>query len=115
MSTKHTPGPWHRNVNAAYPIYAGDPPNHTLIAVALPGAPEREANYDLIARAPELLAENAHLRATCNELAAALKYAGELIPVARNYFPKAINNSDRFTLENTCAAIGSALHKYKGE
>lgn len=40
----------------------------------------------------------------------ALRYAAELIPTARNYFPKSIHNGDRFRLENTCAAIGKALN-----
>lgn len=65
---KHTPGPWHRNIRPArkYPtIWAG---RNVHIAAVVPGAPwgsgngatmsddEPEANIDLIAAAPDLLA-----------------------------------------------------------
>ena len=54
---EHTKGPWYRNINAKYPVYAGEAPNHVHIASILKGAPddEREANLRLIAAAPELL------------------------------------------------------------
>ena len=59
MNTKHTPGPWHRNIKPAshYPtIFAG---RNTHVAVVqtrgLP-EPEQEANTYLIAAAPDLLA-----------------------------------------------------------
>lgn len=56
--TSHTPGPWYRNINAKYPVFAGEAPKHVHIASILKGAPEseREANLRLIAAAPELLA-----------------------------------------------------------
>jgi hypothetical protein len=41
----------------------------------------------------------------------ALGYAMGLITIARRYFPKLITNSDKFQLENTCAAIGKAIFK----
>ncbi len=44
----------------------------------------------------------------------ALKEAEKIIRVARQYFPKSTRNSDKFSLENTCAAIGSAIHKAEG-
>lgn len=44
------------------------------------------------------------------DLLQALDYAKELIPVARQYFPKSIRNPDKFQLENTCATIGKAIH-----
>lgn len=40
----------------------------------------------------------------------ALRCAAELIPTARGYFPKSIQNGDRLRLESTCAAIGKALN-----
>jgi len=40
----------------------------------------------------------------------ACKLAQDIIKTARQYFPKSIKNRDRFELENTNAAIGSALH-----
>lgn len=57
MSSKYTPGPWYRNINAKYPVYAGEAPNHIHIASILKDAPEseREANLRLITAAPELL------------------------------------------------------------
>jgi hypothetical protein len=48
----------------------------------------------------------------CNnhdKLVEALKLTVEITRIARKYFPKSIQNSDRFTLENTCAAINKAL------
>ena len=68
MTTKHTPGPWFRNIKPArkYPtVWAG---RNTHVAVVVAGAPhgsgsgadmsdeEIEANIDLIAAAPEMLA-----------------------------------------------------------
>lgn len=57
----HTPGPWRRNINARYPIYAGDAPNHRFIAYIMRWSgsvpeEEQEANLNLISAAPELLA-----------------------------------------------------------
>tara|TARA_R110000824_G_scaffold372677_1_gene562850 strand:- start:1909 stop:2262 length:354 start_codon:yes stop_codon:yes gene_type:complete len=54
----HTPGPWRRNINADYPVYAGEAPNHTHVAIALQSNEiNAEANMKLIADAPLLLAE----------------------------------------------------------
>lgn len=41
-----------------------------------------------------------------NRLKEALNAASSLVEVARRYFPKSIQNHDRFQLENTCATIG---------
>jgi hypothetical protein len=49
------------------------------------------------------------------EMYEALEYAKQIISVARQYFPKSVNNSDRFQLENTCAAINKALVNARGE
>lgn len=61
MANKHTPGPWHRNIPPAakYPvIFAG---RNTHICVVTKSHPmtdvECEANANLIAAAPALLAE----------------------------------------------------------
>lgn len=57
----HTPGPWYRNINAKYPVFAGDAPNHSHVASILQGgrhgisSDEAEANLRLVAAAPELL------------------------------------------------------------
>lgn len=45
----------------------------------------------------------------------ACEAALDLIETARQYFPKSIKNSDKFKLENTCAAIGTAIAQAKGE
>ena len=58
MNAKHTPGPWHRNIraNGKYPtVFAGR--NQHVAVVKQQGDPsETEANIDLVAAAPELLA-----------------------------------------------------------
>jgi hypothetical protein len=41
---------------------------------------------------------------------AALREAAEFMTLARQHFPKSLRNSDKFKLETTCAAIGSAIH-----
>lgn len=55
--------------------------------------------------------EAAHMFAASPEMFAALKEAEKIVKTARQYFPKSIRNSDRFSLELTAAAIGKALHK----
>lgn len=52
--------------------------------------------------------------ATAPELLEAVKYAMELIGIARQYFPKSIKNSDTFKLENTCATLNNAIAKAEG-
>lgn len=54
------------------------------------------------------------LAAAAPELLAALEYVSKIIPAARNYFPKSVQNSDRFQLENACATVGAAIHAAKG-
>jgi hypothetical protein len=59
MSATHTPGPWHRNIKPAsrYPtVFAGR--NTHVCVVTTRGLPddEIEANIQLIAAAPDLLA-----------------------------------------------------------
>jgi len=60
-----------------------------------------EANAQLISVAPDMLE--------------ALKYAESLIKTARKYFPKSIQNADRFELENVNAAIVKVIHKVTEE
>jgi hypothetical protein len=65
MNTKHTPGPWSRNIKPAAKyctIFAG---RNTHVAHVANGLPDEqiEANCNLIAAAPELLAA---LEQCCN-------------------------------------------------
>ncbi len=59
METKHTPGPWYRNIKPASKyntVWAGR--NTHVARVVVDGLPDEqvEANINLIAAAPELLA-----------------------------------------------------------
>jgi hypothetical protein len=53
------------------------------------------------------------LFASAPEMLQALEFSAELIKLAREYFPKSIKNRDKFTLENACATIGTAIHHAK--
>ena len=58
MNTKHTPGPWSRNIRAGgkYPVvFAGRNQHAATVCQQRDGA-ETEANIDLIAAAPDMLA-----------------------------------------------------------
>lgn len=58
MTTKYTPGPWHRNVPPAskYPtIFSGRNTHVCILDTRSKTAEELEANADLIAAAPSLL------------------------------------------------------------
>lgn len=54
----HTAGPWHRNIkaNGRYPIVFSGRNNHVATASQQANPAETEANIDLIAAAPDLLA-----------------------------------------------------------
>lgn len=59
MSTTHTPGPWDRNIRPAsrYPIiFAGRNTHVAQVCTRGLSEAEQEANCNLIAAAPELLA-----------------------------------------------------------
>lgn len=58
---------------------------------------------------------NAQLIAAAPDLYEACKVAQELVKIARQYFPKSMQNSDKFQLENICATIGKALFKAEGK
>lgn len=107
----YTPGPWRisdptasdgRRIEAGKSDYIG----HTCGYSPRPGSKQRQlseaeatANAVLISAAPELFE--------------ACRMAMELIRMVRNsrHFPKSMHNSDKFQLENACAAIGKAIHK----
>lgn len=96
---QHTPGPW---------TFSPDDPSQVniygdtgrIVAVVDNVDEHDEANARLITAAPDLLQ--------------AARYALELISTARNYFPKSIQNRDKFQLENINAAIGTAIAKAEG-
>lgn len=56
-NSKHTPGPWHRNIraNGLYPIVFSGRNNHVAQVLQQQTSSETEANIDLIASAPDLL------------------------------------------------------------
>jgi hypothetical protein len=49
-------------------------------------------------------AEDAALIAAAPDLLEACKVASDMMRLARRYFPKSIQNSDKFMLENVCAS-----------
>lgn len=65
-NSKHTPGPWHTGYRCDIYSQLGD-----LVAVAdtfQTNEEEAKANAQLIARAPELLSQNAAMRAALEQL-----------------------------------------------
>ncbi len=73
---------------------------------------DSEAGFGICAMyADESSSANARLIAAAPELLEACKDALALVRKTRQYFPKSIKNSDKFTLENTCATLGTAIHK----
>lgn len=58
---------------------------------------------------------NCTLHKSAPDMYEALKEAAKLIELARQFFPKSMHNSDKFQLENTCAAIGKAIAKVEGK
>lgn len=115
MTTKHTPGPWHiADMFPASKLKAekhehfylrgiGNGATHVGYAsvTQITSGGESEANARLIASAPELLA--------------ALVEAEAVLNTARQYFPKSIQNADRFHLLNVLEnSVGKAIAKAKG-
>lgn len=58
METKHTPGPWSRNIkaNGKYPVVFAGRNQHVAVVHQQKDGAETEANIDLVAAAPDLLA-----------------------------------------------------------
>ena len=96
---------WHRGVR----IKAGHVNGQDVFTVTLTGGSDGAEPSRQIYPPPVSLDVSAML--------AALRAAAELVITARAYFPKAIQNRDRFQLENACATIGRAIHdaEAKGE
>lgn len=93
--SKHTPGQLVAQVMNKLEEYDVEMSDLGMVV-----AEEIEEQIPIIAAAPEMLK--------------ALEYAASLIKVARQYFPKSVKNSDKFQLENTCAAINKAIAKAEG-
>jgi len=98
MTTKHTAGPWKLSDSNRMDMHIRAGEKGFVIAEInsrtanfIGNQSEAEANAQLIATAPELLA--------------ALIEAQNLVNLCRQYMPKSIKNSDRFTFENTAANI----------
>lgn len=95
QAAKHTPGPW-----TCQPI--GDETECNILG----------SGRELIATVSD---NDANLIAAGPTMLAALGAAKEIIITARQYFPKSVQNSDRFALELATATIMNAIHKAQGE
>jgi hypothetical protein len=91
MTTNHTAGPWTYKDSFELNVIQKNNPEAEAICEVTGNPAEQFANVRLIAAAPELLA--------------ALIEAQNLVNLCRQYMPKSIKNSDRFTFENTAANI----------
>ena len=104
-----TPLPWHGGLQISGP-------QGTIIAKVQNASVAYGRDYQC-AHAPieEYAQQNAvyivHAANLYPELVAALELAQELTTTARRYFPKSMHNGDKFSLETTCAAIGTVLAK----
>jgi len=108
--SKHTPGPW----RATHEGYIASE-NNGYVPIRTPF--RKDAFDDGPTRSDhkeETLQANARLIAAAPAMLEALRYAAELIPTARRYFPKSVKFSDRFQLENVCATIGKAIAQAEG-
>lgn len=93
----HTPGPYVVNREGANDTLTVQSDNYTLAIIVDTEGDDAEFTAKLFAAAPELLE--------------ACKLAADVVRIARIYFPKSVQNSDRFTLENSNAAISAAIAK----
>ena len=123
MKTKHTPAPWtfeiddRRKFGGNLNLYISISTDYKPVGLndgsrsiaAITGMARNEKEFQ------EANQANAALIAAAPELLAACEMSAQLIKVARQYFPASIRNSDKFDLENTCAAILKAISKAKGE
>jgi len=99
-NAKHTPGKWTTKICQPGTMLTVENETGEYVCSLLGGDEHKQENARLIAAAPAMLE--------------ALRYAAELIPTARRYFPKSVKFSDRFQLENVCATIGKAIAQAEG-
>ena len=96
---KHTSGPWGA---CCAGLGQNNERNITLVKTSLTEWGDAIADSRLIAAAPDLLR--------------ALEEARAMLATAKRYFPKSIQNSDRFELLNVLAnSVEPAIKKARGE
>jgi|SRR6476661_2185169 len=109
---KHTSPPWKVSSNDAYKVVTSSVTIATCSAE--PGNPIENAERIVAAvNACQDIPLVALEDGIVAEMVEALEGAAKIIKTARNYFPKSMQNSDRFSLENTNARIVSAIEKMK--
>ena len=103
-NAKHTPGPWN-------PLQAPlDCGGYWWIQ-----GPEKNGCRDLATLSRNFSTEaNARLIAAAPNMYEALKYAKEIIDIAKRYFPKSATNGDKYSLLNLDATISKAIRKAEG-
>ena len=110
MEAKHKKGPWSVKENFDNMINEGKPGRHTI----------RSSDGWNIARVWENVGDgtstaNARLIAAAPELLGALKEARSVLETASRYFPKSIQNTDRFNLLNVLAnSVNPVIAKAEG-
>ena len=79
--TKHTLGPWHRNIraNGKYPTVFAGRNQHVAVIAQQDNPEETEANIDLIAAAPELLGRVRRLTWLLSEMSTGEKFSNSFL------------------------------------
>ena len=104
-NAKHTPGPW-KPLQA--PLDCGG-----YWWIQSPA--DIEGCRDLATISRHFSTEaNARLIAAAPDMYEALKYAKEIIDIAKRYFPKSVTNGDKYSLLNLDATISKAIRKAEG-
>ena len=106
MEAKHTPGKW--QIGSGF-IKQERKDGQKVVRIV---APHPEGGGQDIA---ECLECNSQLIAASPDMYDALKYAKEIIGIAKRYFPKSLKNGDKYSLLNLDATISKAIRKAEGE
>ena len=110
MEAKHTKGPWRRIGRTIV-----DNQGRVEISVASTNDTEdAHVNENHRVEKSEAFA-NAQLISAAPDMYDALKYAQEIIGIAKRYFPKSVTNGDKYSLLNMDATISKAIRKAEGE
>ena len=112
---KHTPGPWvanntHVTTKDAWRLSIAYAPYRVIDANAVPSLAEAEGNAALIARAPELLAENERLRAQLAELREAAREADSVLTDL-----ELVSSSDQPLVNGALSHLRTALARTPAE